>query len=315
MAHIVTNKMKILRFFTLLVLLIASILPISSSAALRVFACEPEWAALVQELAGDNVKVYTATRPGQDPHYVQARPSLISKIRRADLLICTGADLEAGWLPLLLRKGHNKHVLAGQPGHLMIADTIQLKDKPATLDRSEGDVHAAGNPHLQTDPRNMLPAATAITERLSKLEPSNVDFYRKNLATFNIRWQQAIKAWEQKAAPLQGMPVVVYHRSWVYLQDWLGLKEVASLEPKPGIPPGSKYLADVLNRTQGYKDLVVIHSQYQESKAIEWFSGKTSAPVVLLPSTIGGTAEAKDLYSWYEDILSRLLNAHGGGRD
>lgn len=303
------------RYFTSLVLLITIYLPLPAAAALQVFACEPEWAALVQELAGDSVKVYTATRPGQDPHYVQARPSLISKIRRADLLICTGADLEAGWLPLLLRKGHNKRVLAGQAGHLMIADRIDLKEKPVALDRSEGDVHAAGNPHLQTDPRNMLPAAVAITDRLSKLDAGSADVYHNNLATFKVRWQEAIDSWQQKAAPLQGMPVVVYHRSWIYLQDWLGLKEVASLEPKPGVPPGSRYLADVLNRTQGYTNLVIIHSQYQESKSIKWLSGKTSAPVVMLPSTVGGTAAAKDLYSWYEDILTRLLKAHGSDND
>ena len=205
-------------------LLIFIMLPLPATAAMRVFACEPEWAALVKELAGDHVKIDSATRPSQDPHYVQARPSLISKISRADLLVCTGADLEAGWLPLLLRKGSNKRILAGQPGHLMIADSIQLKDKPASLDRSEGDVHAAGNPHLQTDPRNMLPAAVAITERLSLLDSKNADLYRQNLVEFEVRWQDAIAAWEQKAAPLRGMPVVVYHRSWVYLQDWLGLE-------------------------------------------------------------------------------------------
>ncbi|MFW2440529.1 MAG: metal ABC transporter substrate-binding protein [Arenicellales bacterium] len=304
-----------LRYFTLPGLIAILILPLPATAALRVFACEPEWGALVSELAGDKVKVDVGSRPGQDPHYVQARPSLISKVRRADLLVCTGAGLETGWLPVLLRKGSNKRILAGQAGHLMIASTIQLKDKPANLDRSEGDVHAAGNPHLQTDPRNMLPAAAAIIERLMQLDSANADVYRNNLVAFNIRWQEAIGSWKTKAAPLQGMPVVVYHRSWVYLQDWLELKEVASLEPKPGIPPGSRYLADLLNRTQGLTDLVIIHSQYQESKAIEWFSRKSGAPVVLLPSTVGGTAEAEDLYSWYEDIIRRLLKAHGDGNE
>lgn len=303
------------KHFVLPALLIFIMLPLPATAAMRVFACEPEWAALVKELAGDHVKIDSATRPSQDPHYVQARPSLISKISRADLLVCTGAELEAGWLPLLLRKGSNKRILAGQPGHLMIADSIQLKDKPASLDRSEGDVHAAGNPHLQTDPRNMLPAAVAITERLSLLDSKNADLYRQNLVEFEVRWQDAITAWEQKAAPLRGMPIVVYHRSWVYLQDWLELQEVASLEPKPGVPPGSSYLADVISRTKGLSGLAIIHSQYQESKAINWFANQSGAPVILLPSTVGGTAEAKDLYSWYEDIVTRLLNAQGGRHD
>lgn len=300
------------KYFIVFSLSAALFLSLPATAAMRVFACEPEWAALVKELAGDDVKVDSATRPSQDPHYVQARPSLISKIRRADLLVCTGADLEAGWLPLLLRKGSNKRIQVGQPGYLMIADTLRLKDIPASLDRSEGDVHAAGNPHLQTDPRNMLPAAEAIMKRLSMIDSENADLYRKNLAEFELRWQDAIAAWEQQAAPLRGVPVVVYHRSWVYLQDWLGLEEVASLEPKPGVPPGSSYLANVLGRTKGLSGLLIIHSQYQESKAINWFSSQSGAPVVLLPSTVGGTAEAKDLFSWYEDIVTRLLKAQGG---
>ena len=300
------------KYFIVFSLSAALFLSLPATAAMRVFACEPEWAALVKELAGDDVKVDSATRPSQDPHYVQARPSLISKIRRADLLVCTGADLEAGWLPLLLRKGSNKRIQVGQPGYLMIADTLRLKDIPASLDRSEGDVHAAGNPHLQTDPRNMLPAAEAIMKRLSMIDSENADLYRKNLAEFELRWQGAIAAWEQQAAPLRGVPVVVYHRSWVYLQDWLGLEEVASLEPKPGVPPGSSDLANVLGRTKGLSGLLIIHSQYQESKAINWFSSQSGAPVVLLPSTVGGTAEAKDLFSWYEDIVTRLLKAQGG---
>jgi zinc/manganese transport system substrate-binding protein len=315
MVPTVTEVMNMLRYLAHTIFYLIVLLPLPSAAALRVFACEPEWAALVGELAGDKVKVDTATRPSQDPHYVQARPSLISKIRRADLLVCTGAGLEAGWLPLLLRKGNNKRILAGHPGHLMIADTVQLKEKPVKLDRSEGDVHAAGNPHLQTDPRNMLPAAVAIVDRLVQLDHDNATSYRSNLTAFKDRWQEAVLDWQRKAGPLQGMPVVVYHRSWRYLQDWLGLKEVASLEPKPGIPPGSRYLADVLRRTQELPGLVIIHSQYQESKAIEWFSGKTGAPVVLLPSTVGGTPEAKDLFSWYENIISRLLKASGRGND
>ena len=285
-------------------------LPVPSSAALRVFACEPEWAALVSELAGNLVKVDTATRPQQDPHYVQARPSLISKVRRADLLVCTGAGLEEGWLPVLLRKGNNPRILAGQPGHLMVSDSVQLKEKPVKLDRSEGDVHAAGNPHIQTDPRNMLPIAESIIARFTRLDPDHADAYQQNLASFRENWQAAIRQWEQKALPVKGKPLVVYHRSWIYLQDWLGLKEVAALEPKPGIPPGSRYLAGILDQTRTYPGLVVIHSQYQEAKAIKWFSEKSGTPIVLLPSTVGGTPAANNLYGWYEDIVTRLLTAY-----
>jgi len=294
-----------------LVIGVVMLLPVSASAALRVFACEPEWAALVSELAGNLVKIDTATQPQQDPHYVQARPSLIAKIRRADLLVCTGAGIEEGWLPVLLRKGNNRRILAGQPGHLMVSDSVQLKEKPLKLDRSEGDVHNAGNPHIQTDPRNMLPIAESITARLTKLDPDNAYTYKVNLAVFRDNWQIAIQQWEQKALPVEGKPLVVYHRSWIYLQDWLGLKEVAALEPKPGIPPGSRYLAEVIDQTRAYPELAIVHSQYQESKAIKWFAEKSGAPVVLLPSTVGGSPAAGNLYGWYEDIIARLLTAYG----
>lgn len=283
--------------------------PHVSRAALNVFACEPEWAALAEEIGGSKVKVTSATRPMQDPHYVEARPSLISKMRRADLLVCTGADLEEGWLPVLLRKGSNPRVQAGQPGHLMVADYIQLKEIPIKLDRSEGHMHAAGNPHFQTDPRNMLPAARALAERLVTLDADNKQVYLDHLSSFEQRWKAALRNWNERAAPLRNQPVVVYHRSWIYLQDWLGLDEVAALEPKPGVPPGSRYLADVLARTQDVSDLLIIHSQYQESKAIGWFSDKTGAPVVVLPTTIGGTPGADSLFSWFDAIINLLLEA------
>ena len=285
------------------------VIPHISHAALNVFACEPEWAAIAQEIGGDKVKVNSATRPMQDPHYVQARPSLISKVRRADLLVCTGADLEEGWLPVLLRKGSNPRIQAGQAGHLMIADYVQLKEIPIRLDRSEGHMHAAGNPHFQTDPRNMLPAARVVTERLVTLDGENEQVYRDHLSSFEQRWKASLRRWGERAAPLQGQPVVVYHRSWIYLQDWLGLKEVAALEPKPGVPPGSRYLADLLTRTQDISGLLIIHSQYQESKSINWFSDKTGAPVVVLPSTVGGTPGADSLFSWFDTIITRLLDA------
>ncbi|MEA1888707.1 MAG: zinc ABC transporter substrate-binding protein [Pseudomonadota bacterium] len=302
-----------MRRYLLLVFTLLVSLPLQAN--LKVFTCEPEWAALAEELGGNHVDVTSATQAMQDPHYIQARPSLIAQIRKADLLVCTGAGLEAGWLPVLLRKGNNPRILAGKPGHLMATSHVTMKEVPQVVDRSMGDIHASGNPHIQTDPRNIAKVATVLTDRLIQIDSANRDEYQRRYEDFSLRWNTAIKDWQQKAASVKGMPVVVYHRSWIYLQDWLGLKEVASLEPKPGIPPGSRYLADVLNRTQGFTDLVIIHSQYQESKAIEWFSRKSGAPVVLLPSTVGGTAEAEDLFSWYEEIIRRLLKPHGGGNE
>jgi zinc/manganese transport system substrate-binding protein len=293
-----------------LLLMFTLLVPLQLQAALKVFTCEPEWAALAEELGGDSVDVTSATQAMQDPHYIQARPSLIARIHKADLLICTGAGLEAGWLPVLLRKGNNPRILAGKSGHLMATDHVTMKEIPAVVDRSMGDIHARGNPHIQTDPRNIGRVAEVLAERLKMLDSANGEEYQRRYEDFIGRWNAAIEHWEQLASPMSGMPVVVYHRSWIYLQDWLGLKEIATLQPKPGIPPGSRYLADILNRTQGLSGMVIIHSQYQKSKAIKWFSAKSGAPVVLLPTTVGATAEAQDLFSWYEDIITRLLNAH-----
>ena len=299
----------------LLLLMFSLLLPLPMQANLKVFACEPEWAALARELGGERVDVTSATQAMQDPHYIQARPSLIARIRKADLLVCTGAGLEAGWLPLLLRKGNNPRILAGQPGHLMATDHVTMKEIPTVVDRSMGDIHAGGNPHIQTDPRNIIRVAQVLAERFKMLDSANRDEYQRNYDDFSVRWAAAIERWQQQAVSLRGLPVVVYHRSWIYLQEWLGLREVASLEPKPGIPPSSGYLAELLNRTEGLSGLIIIHSQYQESKAINWFSGKSGAPVVLLPSTVGATPAAVDLASWYEDIIQRLLNARGTGND
>lgn len=298
-----------------LLLMFTLLLPLPMQAKLKVFTCEPEWAALARELGADHVEVTSATQAMQDPHYIQARPSLIARIRKADLLVCTGAGLEAGWLPVLLRKGNNPRILSGQPGHLMATDHVSKKEIPTVVDRSMGDIHAGGNPHIQTDPRNIVEVAEVLAERFKMLDNANRDEYQRRYDDFSVRWAAAIERWQQQAASLRGLPVVVYHRSWIYLQDWLGLQEVASLEPKPGIPPSSGYLADLLSRTEGLSGLIIIHSQYQESKAINWFSRKSGAPVVLLPSTVGATPGANDLTSWYEDIIQRLLNAHGAGDD
>lgn len=293
---------KILASFALL-------LTARSALALNVFACEPEWAALATELGGDAVTVYSATTAFQDPHQIQARPSLIAQIRKADLVICTGAELEAGWLPMLLRKAGNTRVQPGQPGHFLAAEHVQLKDMPVRLDRAEGDVHAYGNPHIQTDPRNIAQVAAALTQRFAALDAANAAQYTARHATFARDWTAAIARWERQAAPLRGVPIVVQHRSWVYLADWLGLVEVTALEPKPGVPPSSGYLAEVLATLRANPAKLVIRAAYQDTQAADWLHAQTNLPVVELPFTVGGSEGAKDLYGVFDDTLARLLKA------
>jgi zinc/manganese transport system substrate-binding protein len=291
----------------LLMLSLSFAMVAQAHAELRVFACEPEWAALTQELAQDKVNIYTATTALQDPHHIQARPSLISKMRRADLVVCSGADLEIGWLPLLLRKSSNRRVQPGQPGYFEAAMQVPRLEIPTQVDRSMGDVHAKGNPHVQLDPHRITTIARKLSERLIQLDPDNRAFYQQRYQDFNQRWQEAIKSWEQKAASLRGVPVAVYHKGYVYLFEWLGIKEIVTLEPKPGLPPSAGYLAEVKEKISKQPVKMVLYSAYQSDQAANWLGDKADIPVVQLPFTVGGNEQARDLFGLFDDTIDRLL--------
>lgn len=297
----------------IIITVIVLLAPITANATLRVFACEPEWAALTRELAGDAADIYSATTALQDPHYIQARPSLISRLRRADLLVCTGGGLEVGWLPVLLRRSANPRVQSGEAGNFAAADFISLIDKPQIVDRSEGDVHPEGDPHFITDPRSLLPIARGLAQRLQQLDSSRQKQYQQNLHNFEQRWQQALERWKQEAQPLQGVRVISQHKSWSYLLRWLGIQEVARLEPKPGIPPSTAYLARVLSQTQQQPIQMILRAVYQDDTSSQWLHEKSGIPIVVLPYTVGGNDQATDLYSLYEDTLQRMLKVvqHG----
>src|SRR5437016_6606467 len=221
-----------------------------AAAALNVFATVPEWGALTGELGGDKVKVYTATNPLQDPHHVEAKPSLIGRARGADLVVATGAELEVGWLPLVTQQAGNPKVRPGQPGYFEAANYVTLLDKPTRLDRAEGDVHPAGDPHIQGDPRNISRVAAALAARLAEIDPANAETYRSRYKTFDEKWRAAIARWEREAAPLKGVPILVQHKGFTYLIAWLGMKEIAALEPKPGVEPTVSYRSEVLATIQ-----------------------------------------------------------------
>lgn len=278
-------------------------------AELRVFATVPEWGALAREIGGERVAVYTATHALQDPHRIEARPSLLAQARRADLLVATGAELEAGWLPLVLRDAGNAAIQPGRPGYFEAAAQVRLLDVPAVLDRAHGDVHAAGNPHLHLDPRNVLKVGEALARRLGELDPPQAAAYQAAFRDFSGRWQAAMKRWEQQGAALHGVPVLVHHQSFIYLSHWLGLREVGMLEAKPGIEPSSGHLTALLARQQAQPARMVLHAAYHRDGPSQWIAGKTGMPVVLLPYTVGGTAAAGDLFGLFDDTLQRLLQA------
>ncbi len=281
----------------------------SAQAALNVFACEPEWGALAQELGGDKVNVFTATNAMQDVHHIEAKPSLVAQLRKADLLVCTGSELEIGWLPVLLRQAGNANVLASKAGNFEAAHYVRMLDIPSRLDRADGDVHPGGNPHIQTDPRNIAKVADALAERLAEIDAPNAAFYLARHKDFAQRWQDSSRRWEAQAAPLKGMAIVVQHKGFPYLEDWLGLREVATLEPKPGVEPTSSHLSEVLTQLQRQPAKMVIRASYNSERPSQWLSERARIPAVALPFTVGGSDRAKDLFSLFDDTVQRLLDA------
>ncbi len=293
----------------ILILLLAGLLAMPAQAGLKIFVTVPEWGALAKEIGGDKAEVFVATTGLQDPHHIQARPSLIARTRDADLVIATGADLEIGWLPLVQRESGNPRIQPGQPGYFEAARQVRMLEMPSRLDRADGDVHAGGNPHIQTDPRNFLLVGAALAARMAELSPADAQSYAANWKSFAERWRVALARWEKQAAPLRGLPIAVQHKAFPYLQDWLGLKDVATLEPKPGVEPSVAYLGKLLAQVAANPPKLVMRAAYQSPQAAEWFGREAKVPVVVVPFTVGGSDKAKDLFGLFDDTIERLLAA------
>jgi zinc/manganese transport system substrate-binding protein len=279
----------------------------SAQAALNVFACEPEWAALAKAIGGDRLTVYSATTAMQDPHHIQARPGLIAKARRADLLACSGAELEIGWLPLLLRKSGNADVQPGRPGNFAAADYVEKLGVPEKLDRRLGDVHAEGNPHIHTSPENILLVAAALHQRISELDPDNADYYRSQYAVFEKHWRQKLQQWQQQAASLQGVNIVTHHNYWTYLNHWSGMNVLATLEPVPGVSPSSSHLAKLKKQLSQQEIKMIIHVAYVSERPSRWLAEQTGAPVVVLPATVD-YQDGQTLSQWFDEVVQQLLS-------
>jgi zinc/manganese transport system substrate-binding protein len=295
--------------FLIFLAVLTGLAAVPAKAELKVFACEPEWAALTQELGGDRVSIYVATNAFQDPHRVEAKPSLLARARRAQLVVCTGAELEIAWLPVVLRQSGNSAVQPDKPGYFEAANYVQKLENPTRLDRAEGDVHAAGNPHIQTDPRNIGRVAAALVQRLAEIDPAGATYYQTRYRDFASRWEAAIKRWEQQAAPLKDVRIVVQHKGFPYLVNWLGLREVAALEPKPGVEPTSAHLTAVLEKLQRQPARIVLRAAYSDGRASEWLAERAKIPAVAVPFTVGGSDKTKDLFSLFDDTVQQLLGA------
>lgn len=280
----------------------------ATAQALEVFACEPEWASLVRVVAPD-ARITVATHAHQDPHHIEARPALISALRRADIAVCTGASLEAGWLPVLQQRAANPVVQVGRPGMFFAAESVSLIDARAKVDRSMGDVHAEGNPHLHLDPVRLKSVARQLAARLGQIDPSNAGAYRDRQQRWTQTWDEQIARWKAKAAPLAGKSVVAEHSGFAYLWHWLDLRQAGDLEPKPGIPPTLNHLQDVLDRVRADPPFAVVQSLYQDPQAGRWLVDRIQVPLLVLPSTVTPKGPAAELAGLFEVLVDELLQA------
>jgi zinc/manganese transport system substrate-binding protein len=296
---------NLIRLFSVLL----AIAGLPAHGALKVLATTPDWGALTQELGGEQVNVYVATTAMQDVHRVEAKPSLVARARSADLVVATGAELEVGWLPVLIQESGNARVQPGAMGYFEAAPALRLLEVPSKLDRAMGDIHPQGNPHVQLDPHNIQAVAHALSARLAQLDPAKAEFYAARARDFDARWDAAIRRWESRAAPLKGAPVVVMHRDQAYLCRWLGLVEVASIEPKPGVPPTAAYLGTLVGKLTTTPAKLILLNAYNDPKAANWLSERVHTPVVVLPYSVGGSPDAKDLFGLFDDTLNKLLAA------
>ena len=291
------------------ILLTCLLLPWHSFARVNIFACEPEWKSLADTIGGDHVTTSSATTAFEDAHHVKAKPSLLSTVGRADLIICTGGELEVGWLPLLLDKA-KASVQPGNPGYLMASDYVTRLDIPTRLDRSQGDIHPGGNPHIHLNPHNIEAVAIELSRRLETIDPASASFYQQQLKDFLTRWHTQVRIWETKAKPLTQMPIVIGHNHWAYLTAWLGLKEVAMLEPKPGLPPTASHLETVLQSVGKTPAKAILRAPFEDKAPSQWLSQRSHIPVVTLAYTVGGSKDVTNLEQLFDRTISQLLEQH-----
>jgi len=275
----------------------------TAPAKLNVVATTAELASIAREIGGDKIDLTALAKPTEDPHFVDAKPSLILKLNRADVLIEGGAELEIGWLPALLDQARNDKLAAGAPGHVACAQGVQLLEVPSTLDRSKGDIHAAGNPHYLVDPVNGKIAARHITDAFCALDAKEAGAYRANLKKFTDALDAKMVEWQKTLEPFTGQQVVAYHNSWLYFGNRFGLKIDLFLEPKPGVPPTPTHLAEVITRMKADKVHVIIVDPYLNRRTAETVAAKTGALVVDVTQFPGGVKGTEGGYIALLDYL------------
>lgn len=287
---------------------------VPARADFQVFACEPEWTSLVREFMPD-ARFTTATSYLQDPHYIEARPSLIAAMRRADIAICTGASLEAGWLPTLLQRAGNPKVQPGRPGLFFAADHASLHAPHEHVDRSMGDVHPEGNPHVHLSPDQLPRIAEALAERLGELRPDAATHIKGRYIKWRVQWNSHRSDWQEAGKKLQGKNVVIQHTSFGYLLSWLGVEATIDLEPKPGLPPSASHLSELLSEPGLDGARAILIASYQDRQPAEWLAERTGKPVLVLPGTVTGESPTDTLAGLISTIVNSLEETVAGASD
>jgi zinc/manganese transport system substrate-binding protein len=290
----------------LLLGMLGTLLALGAQAKLNIVVTTPDLAAIAKEVGGDKIEITTLARPTEDPHFVDAKPSFIVKLNRADALLEGGAELEIGWLPTLLQGARNEKLQSGQPGRILCNQGIAMREVPTTLDRSQGDIHAAGNPHFMVDPENAKIVAHHIADAFGQLDAANREFYSANAARFMTTLDSKIAGWQAQLAPFKGQHVVAYHNSWVYFAEQFGLKIDLFLEPKPGIPPSPAHLASVITKMKEENARVIIVDPYLNRKTAETVARSTDAVVVDVAQFPGGV---KGTEGGYIALMDYVVNS------
>jgi len=283
-----------------------------STAQLRVVATTPDLASVAREIGGDRVNVVALAKPTEDAHFVDAKPSFIVTLNRADALIEGGAELELGWLPPLLENSRNSKIAAGAPGRIVASEGIRLLEIPTSFDRSKGDIHSLGNPHFMIDPAAAKVVARNIASHFAALDPRNAATYNANLARFNSRIDAKLADWQKQLAPYRGAKIVTYHRDFIYFAQRFGLSIVDELEPKPGIAPSPAHLAQVIGEMKRNNVKLILVQPFQNRKTAETVARQTGAAVVDAPQQPGAANNTSSYFDNMDNLVRAIAAALGG---
>jgi zinc/manganese transport system substrate-binding protein len=296
--------MKVWKFIALLLVCAQTAFP----GQLQIVATYGYIGDIVQRIGKDRVDVVTLARGDYNPHIIIPKPSYIAKLRRADLLIINGGQLEIGWLPQIIRQANNGAVQPGARGFLDLSRSVHLIDVPSSVSRELGDVHPEGNPHFFLNPDNVPIIARAIAERLGELDQENRAFYDANTKEFSSQWQEKMKSWEQRLKPFNGVPVVEYHRIFDYFLHRFGFTIAGTIEPLPGIPPTTKHIADVEQLISQDHVKFILQDVYNPQDASAYLSKRLNVRMIVLPHDVGAVKEADSVFNGFEEIVRRLTN-------